>query len=356
MPFEIVRDDLTNMSVDAIVNTANPMPIVGRGVDNGIHEAAGPGLLEARRKTGEIACGDAAVTPAFNLRSRYVIHTVGPVWKGGQCGEAALLGSCYRKSLELALANNCESVAFPLISTGNYGFPKDLAMQIAMGEFSRFLMHNDMHIYLVVFSKDAYDLSEKLFTSVKSYIDENYVHQKTEAEYTRGPARLFDRLFNRGNDRRSAPPTASPYCEGYASYESTEYDHQFTPQAAKEPNWSDMMKNLDSGFSETLLKLIDKSGKKDPEVYRKANVDRKTFSKIRNNPAYQPSKSTAIAFALALELSLEETKDFIARAGYALSKSNLRDVIIEYFIVNRQYDINLLNEVLFKYDLMLIGA
>lgn len=183
MPFEIVRNDIVNMQVDAIVNTANPDPVIGSGVDSGIHKAAGAKLLAARQKIGCIAPGDAVVTPGYGLDAKYVIHTVGPVWKGGNCHEEQILSSCYRKSLELAKKYQCESIAFPMISTGNYEFPKPLALQIAVREISTFLMENEMQIYLVVFGREAFALSEKLFKSVSSYIDENYIRSKTLDEY-----------------------------------------------------------------------------------------------------------------------------------------------------------------------------
>lgn len=165
MPFEIVRNDIVNMQVDAVVNTANPNPVIGSGVDSGIHKKAGYELLLARQKIGCIDFGDAVITPGFNLDAKYVIHTVGPIWEDGNQGEEQILSSCYRKSLALAKEHECESIAFPLIATGNYGFLKPLALQIAVREISTFLLENEMQIYLVVFGKEAFALSEKLFKS-----------------------------------------------------------------------------------------------------------------------------------------------------------------------------------------------
>ncbi len=345
MPFEIVRNDIVNMQVDAVVNTANPKPVIGSGIDSGIHKKAGPKLLEARKKIGRIDFGDAAVTPGFGMDVGYIIHTAGPVWKGGSHGEEQILSSCYRKSLALAREYKCESVAFPLIATGNYGFPKPLALQIAINEISTFLLDNEMQVYLVVFEKEAFVLSEKLFKSVSSYIDENYIYSKTIDEY--GTAE-FNRMVQTRRIQEDTYSLQSP--EMYANI----------PDGAAVPmdsdNWGRLLKNLDAGFSETLLKLIDRTGRKDSEIYKKANVDRKLFSKIRNNMNYKPSKTTALAFAFALELSLDETKDFIGRAGFALSHSSKLDVIVEYFLVNRNYDIFELNEVLFEFDQPLIGA
>ena len=338
MPFEIVRNDIVNMRVDAVVNTANPNPVIGSGVDSGIHKKAGHELLVARQKIGCIDFGDAAITPGFDLDARYVIHTVGPVWKDGSHREEQILSSCYRNSLTLAKEHECESIAFPLIATGNYGFPKPLALQIAVREISTFLLENEMQVYLVVFGKEAFALSEKLFISVSSYIDENYIRSKTLDEY--GTKSMYG---SRPETRRIREQECADMPVGAA-----------IPMDSDE--WGQLLKDLDAGFSETLLQLIDRTGKKDSEIYKKANVDRKLFSKIRNNMDYRPSKTTALAFAFALELDVDETKDFISRAGFALSHSSKFDVIVEYFLVNRNYNVFELNEVLFAFDQPLIGA
>ena len=356
MPFEIVRNDIVNMQVDAVVNTANPNPVIGSGVDSGIHKKAGQKLLLARQKIGCIAFGDAAITPGFNLDAKYVIHTVGPVWEDGNHREDQILSSCYRKSLALAKEHECESIAFPLIATGNYGFPKPLALQIAVREISTFLLENEMQIYLVVFGKEAFALSEKLFKSVSSYIDENYIRSKTLDEYgteiVHGPRletrRIREQLKQSEQIREDiCPPQSYKECLAMSA------DAEVTMGS---DDWGQLLKNLDAGFSETLLQLIDRTGKKDSVIYKKANVDRKLFSKIRNNMDYKPSKTTALAFAFALELDVDETKDFIGRAGFALSHSSKFDVIVEYFLINRNYDVFELNEVLFAFDQPLIGA
>lgn len=356
MPFEIVRNDIVNMQVDAVVNTANPNPVIGSGVDSGIHKKAGHDLLEARRKIGCIDFGDAVITPGFGLDAKYVIHTVGPVWKDGNQQEEQILASCYRKSLALAKENQCESIAFPLIATGNYGFPKPLALKIAVREISAFLLENEMQIYLVVFGREAFALSEKLFRSISSYIDENYIRSKTMDEY--GTEMVYgSRLESRRT--REGLQQSNYFHENIRPSQALEAC-QDRPVGAGIPrntvDWGKLLKDLDAGFSETLLKLIDRTGKKDSEIYKKANVDRKLFSKIRNNMDYKPSKTTALAFAFALELNIEETKDFIGRAGFALSHSSKFDVIVEYFLVNRNYDVFELNEVLFAFDQPLIGA
>ncbi len=355
MPFEIVRNDIVNMQVDAIVNTANPYPIIGSGVDIAIHKKAGYELLQARQKIGCINFGDAVITPGFNLDANYVIHTVGPVWEDGDHQEEMILSLCYRKSLALAKEHNCESVAFPLIATGNYGFPKPLALQIAVREISTFLLENEMNIYLVVFSKEAFSLSEKLFKSVSSYIDENYICRKILDEY--GTEGMYSSRQEKGLIRNHFKQSKRNYEDICLTENSEEYNAScFEATPIDFDDLRQLMKNMDAGFSEMLLKLIDRTGKKDSEIYKKANIDRKLFSKIRNNVDYKPSKTTALAFAFALELDIDETKDFIGRAGFALSHSSKFDVIVEYFLVNKNYNVFELNEVLFAFDQPLIGS
>jgi len=342
MPFEIVRNDITNMRVDAIVNTANPRPVIGLGTDSMIHEKAGPNLLKARQKIGSIDMGCAAVTPGFGLHARYVIHTVGPVWDGGGYGEEQLLRNCYDNSLKLALKKGCKSVAFPLISTGNYGFPKDRALQIAISAFSTFLMEHEMLIYLVVFDRASFKLSEKLFQSVASYIDQHYVDNCEIAVYG-APAE------KRRSSRRRRDMDV---CESAVLHECSPCGSMAAPKAM---SLEDMLKQADAGFTETLLKLIDKTGKKDSAIYKKANISKQHFSKIRNNPNYKPTKSTAIALALALELDLEATKDLIGRAGYALTNSSKFDLIIRYFIEQGNYNVVEINIALYEFDQSILG-
>ncbi len=341
MPFEIVRNDITQMTVDAIVNTANPLPVIGAGTDARIHEQAGPELLRARQAIGSIAAGYAGITPAFRLRAKYVIHTVGPIWNGGGCGEESLLRSCYDSSLKLAVQYGCQSVAFPLISTGNYGFPKDKALQIAISAFSAFLVEQEMQIYLVVFDRASFKLSEKLFQNVAGYIDEHYVELYTAAvcdASADGSSRLR---------RQNTHAPARRAAFGVMPLQSA------APKAA---SLEDMLKQADAGFTETLLKLIDRSGKKDSEIYKKANISKQHFSKIRNNPNYRPTKATALAFAVALELDVEQTKDLIGRAGYALTNSSKSDLIIRYFIEQGNYNIVEINIALYEFDQALLGA
>lgn len=336
MPFEIVRNDITQMVVDAIVNTANPRPVIGSGTDSMIHEKAGPQLLEARRKIGNIERGSAAITPAFRLRAKYVIHTVGPVWEDGNHAEPLQLHNCYANSLRLALENHCHSIAFPLISTGNYGFPKDRALQIAINVFSTFLLEHDMQIYLVVFDQAAYHLSEKLFQGVASYIDQHFV-DTCERSALADTRLMQDRNFEPKASRERVFPSAPM-------------------PASKAFSLMDSLKKADAGFSERLLQLIDQTGQKDSVIYKKANISKQHFSKIRNNPNYQPTKTTAIAFALALELNLEQTMDLIGRAGFTLSKSSKFDLIIRYFIERQEYNVVAINVALYEFDQPLLGA
>ena len=338
MPLQIIRNDITKMAVDAIVNAAKESLLGGGGVDGCIHRAAGPELLEECRTLGGCRTGQAKITKAYRLPCKYVIHTVGPVWQDGKQGEREKLASCYRTSLALAKEHGCETVAFPLISSGVYGYPKDQALRVAVDTIGQFLLENDMTVYLVIFDRVAYQISGKLFADIAEYIDDHYVDEHTD--FRRERLRRMNRL----------EMVESAVCEESAA--------PCAPMAVGAVGGSldDLLQDLDAGFSETLLRLIDRTGKKDSEIYKKANVDRKLFSKIRNNPGYKPSKATALAFAIALELDLEETKDLIARAGFTLSHSSKFDVIIEYFIQQKNYDIFEINEALFAFDQSLLGA
>ena len=341
MPFEIVRNDITQMRVDAIVNTANPRPVIGSGVDAGIHRAAGPELLTAREKIGRIGVGEAAITPGFGLNAKFVIHTVGPVWRGGLLGERKLLRGCYEASLALAAENGCASIAFPLISTGNYGFPKDEALQIALDAIRGFLNDHEMLVSLVVFDRESFQLSRERYREVASFIDENYIQEQASRQFSlRGNRDAVEEFCVPMECAEAAPPRESVPL----------------PYGKPKPSLADLLAQTDAGFSETLLKLIDKTGRKDSEIYTRANLSRQHFSKIRNNPHYQPTKPTAIALALALELDLEQTRDLIGRAGYALTGSSKFDVIIMYFIREKNYNLFDINAALFEFDQSLLGG
>ena len=332
MPLIIVRNDITTMRVDAIVNAANESLLGGGGVDGCIHRAAGPELLAECRRLGGCRTGEAKLTRGYRLPCKYIIHTVGPVWHGGDHGEQELLVSCYRTSLALARKHHCQTVAFPLISSGVYGYPKEQALRTAMDAIGAFLLEHDMTVYLVIFDRSAYQISSRLFADIAAYIDDHYVDAHTD--------------FIRSRPCPASIPVETQMAPSPA----------FSPASRPPRSLDDRLKHLDAGFSETLLTRIDRSGKKDSEIYKRANVDRKLFSKIRSNPDYRPSKPTALAFAIALELDLTETRDLIARAGYALSRSSKFDVIIEYFISQRNYNIYEINEALFAFDQSLLGA
>ncbi len=337
MPLKIVRQDITKMKVDAIVNAANESLLGGGGVDGAIHRAAGEELLVECRKLGGCKTGKAKLTGGYNLPANYVIHTVGPIYDDGKHGEKALLESCYRESLALAKEKGCESIAFPLISSGAYRYPKDLALKVAIDMIGNFLLENEMTVYIVIFDKKSYKISEKLFSDIAEYIDDNYVEEYMDR-------RLERRRFNAAASAR--PRSSKGEFDGFIECMTI----------AAEDDLEAKIKQLDESFSQMLLRKIDEKGMTDAECYKKANIDRKLFSKIRGDVHYRPSKPTAIAFAIALELSLCETEDMLRKAGFALSHSNKFDVIIEYFISIGNYNIYEINEALFAFDQSLLGA
>lgn len=336
MPLQIIRNDITKIRCDAIVNAANETLLGGGGVDGAIHRGAGKELLEECKTLGGCKTGEAKITGGYKLPCKYIIHTVGPIWRGGNYDERKLLESCYKNSLALAKENNCESVAFPIISSGVYGYPMDEAMKVAVDTIGSFLLHNDMLVYIVVYNKTAVNMGNKLFADIAEYIDDNYVAEHTDVycESMRMPLCSM------------ALPTDIESDSVIDSYDM--------PKPESIDDWVNNV--IDESFSEMLLRKIDEHGMKDSECYKKANIDRKLFSKIRSNSQYKPSKTTAIAFAIALELSLDETKDMLMKAGFALSHSNKFDIIIEYFISKGNYNIFEINEALFAFDQSLLGA
>ena len=363
MPMQIVRNDITKMTCDAIVNAAKNSLLGGGGVDGAIHAAAGPGLLEECAALGGCATGEAKITGAYNLPCRYVIHTVGPVWHGGEQHERELLESCYKNSLRLAVENNCESVAFPLISSGVFGYPKEQAMRVAIDTISDFLLEHELLVYIVVYGSTAYTISTKLFSDVQAYIDDHYVAQhsdpgrerrRREAEGYNMPA-SFMLTHSEPTPDASVSADTAPMPQAAAMPAAA-------PKASKKPksigiqHIKDLLKHVDESFSEMLLRKIDEKGMTDAQCYKKANIDRKLFSKIRSDRLYKPSKSTAIAFAIALELPLGEANELLTKAGYAFSPSDKSDVIIKFFIENGNYNIFDINEVLFAFDQRLLGA
>ena len=340
MPLLFVRNDITKMQVDAIVNAANKTLLGGGGVDGSIHRAAGAKLLKQCLTLGGCKTGEAKRTDGFNLPCKYVIHTVGPVWHGGQRGEEELLSSCYRRSLEIAAASDCESVAFPLISAGVYGYPRAQALDVAVRTIQAFLQTHDMTVYMVLFDRESLQAAASKFGDVQAYINDRYVQQ----------AELSDERY-----RASRP---SPKRRTWGQYVPRETEDAACPTAAafREETLDDLLQQLDESFAQMLFRKIDEKGMTDVQCYKRANIDRKLFSKIRSNPAYKPGKQTVIAFAVALELSLEETKEMLLKAGYALSHSSKFDIIIEFFIVHGKYDVTEINEALFAFDQKLLGA
>ena len=330
MPLYIVRDDITAMKVDAIVNAANESLLGGGGVDGAIHRAAGPGLLAECRTLGGCKTGHAKITKGYRLPAAHVIHTVGPVWRGGGYSERELLTSAYRSSLELAREHHCRTVAFPLISSGAYGYPKDQALKVAVDTIGDFLLDHEMTVYLVVFDRMAYTIGAKLFAEIAAYIDDRYAEEHTAPNE---------------EGRRAAFAAASANGELWAP----------APCAAAPGSLEEALGRLDESFSQMLLRKIDEKGMTDAQCYKKANIDRKLFSKIRSDVHYKPSKPTAMAFAVALELPLEEARELLEKAGFAFSHASKFDIIVEYFIARRNYNIFEINEALFAFDQSLLG-
>ena len=323
MSFEIVRNDIVNMDVDAIVNTANPRPVIGAGTDSAVHKAAGPRLLEARKKIGSIPRGESAITPGFDLKAKYVIHTVGLYWEGGQKGEEDLLRRCYDSALELALENHCRSIAFPLLATGCYGFPKDTALSIAVRACSEFLLRHRMKIYLVVFHEEAFRLSRQLTDSVRSFVDQNYVDRAHDSEY----------LFPGG--AMYAPQRQSRRMEEEMLLCRSE---SAAPIEQLKESLAQRLQQQSESFTETMLRLMAERDLTDPEVYGRIFMDRKTFNKIKNHPDHHPQKKTAIQLANALRLNWDQARDFLAKAGYAFSDNSMTDVIFQYCFEHEIYD------------------
>lgn len=359
MPFRIERNDITKIKVDAIVNAANNSLLGGGGVDGAIHAAAGPKLLEECMTLGGCETGDAKLTKGYNLPAKFVIHTVGPVWHGGGNGEEAKLRSCYRRCLEIADKNGLESIAFPLISAGVYGYPKKEAFDIAVDEIRSFLTKSDIEVILIVFDKGVFTISNERFREIREYIDDNYVeekkllypraHNEPFIEAARGTSEKPRKKHLFGKKSEKHPETGSDS----TPVENLLLDAGDLHEAAEfsAPALHSMLPfTVDESFSEMLLRLIDEKGMKDSECYFRANVDRKLFSKIRCNKDYKPSKETAIAFAIALELDLDDTEELLSKAGYTLSRSILFDVIIRFFLENKKYNIFEINETLFSFD------
>ncbi len=347
MPLQIIRQDITKMKVDAIVNTTNEEMVGYSGVDLAVHTAAGPLLDDECRKIRPLGLGTAKITKGYNLDTKYIIHTSGPVWHGGLVGESIILKSCYTESLKLAVANGCESVAFPLISAGAYGYPKDQVLKFAIQVITEFLFEHELNVYLCIHDRKSYEFSRTVFNEICNFIDDDYVEEICADFDSR--IELFESrvLPNeiRCRDKLSAPEP--PVCASMPAPTSS----------VGNKTLQEYMKAMDKSFAYKLFDLIDSKGMTDVECYKKANVDKKTFSKIKCNPdTYKPSKQTAVAFAIALELTLDETQDLLASAGLTLSRSFTFDKIIRYYLQKGVYDIFEINEALFEFDQMLLGC
>ena len=412
MPFQIIRNDITKVRADVIVNSANPQPVIGSGTDSAIYAAAGAEkLLARRRRIGDITPGDAAVTPAFHLHAKHIIHTVGPVWVDGDHGERETLRSCYRRSLILAAELKARSIAFPLIATGVYGFPRDEALSIALGEIQKFLLNHEMQVILVVFERSSFELSRRLVGEIEAFIDDYGVAAVREAEYAFGtfpepkarrrteslPATGSAELLENENRSRTESPPASGRAEEFEevnrrrlkSYTFRKRENQSwrentlddlspipaektdvcppvtfsdaldalpaTGMVPKESSLESLLAHTGDTFQQRLLQLIDESGMTDAAVYKKANIDRRVFSKMRSRKDYKPKKVTAVAFAIALELDLDTMTDLLSRAEIAFSPSSKFDLIVTYFVTHRNYDIFEINATLFKYGQPILG-
>lgn len=341
MPLQIIRQDITKMKVDAIVNTTNKEMVGYSGVDLAVHKMAGPKLDKECEKIAPLGLGEAKITKGYNLLAKYIIHTSGPVWQGGNKGESESLKSCYLESLKIAVKKGCKTVAFPLISSGAYGYPKDQVLKFAVDVITEFLFEHELMVYLCVFDRTSYEFSQKLFSEIADFLGDDCCDEYdgislSVRENVLSQPVLFDR--NEAPDCRSMLPGSRP-------------------DSARGKSLKEYMKSMDKSFAYKLFDLIDERGMTDVECYKKANVDKKTFSKIKCNPnKYRPSKQTAVAFAIALRLSLEETQELLASAGLTLSRSFIFDKIIIYFIQKENYDIFEINEALFEFDQVLLGC
>ncbi|MCL2338238.1 MAG: macro domain-containing protein [Firmicutes bacterium] len=369
MPLTLLRNDITKLPVDAIVNAANTGLRKGGGVCGAIFGAAGAERLQAAcDRLAPIKTGEAVITEGFMLPAKYIIHVAGPVYRGGKHGEEGLLRACYLNALELALQHNCESIAFPLISSGIYGYPKAEALRVATAAISDFISEHDINVSLVLFDKASFAISQQLLGDVESYIEDRYVDEHLALRRKLSDAELKDFAFAETEaevevelevddlDLTKLREESLEFLEPVA--EKAPIASPASPQGSLAPgtDLDSLVSNLDEPFAAMLLRLIDATGKKDAEIYRRANIDRRLFSKIRGNANYAPSKPTVLAFAVALELTLEQTADLLGRAGFALSPSRKFDVIVEFFIANRKYNIFQINEVLFSYDQPLLGG
>ena len=343
MPFLMIRNDITKVAADAIVNPANRDLLQGSGTSRAIYQAAGEQELTAACEAiGHCDLGRAVCTPAFGLPAKYIFHAVCPMWHGGGDGEAEQLAGAYRSALELAAAYHCESVAFPLLSSGNYGYPKEQAFRIAVDIITQYVMEHDLTVYLVLYDRDSLAVSRKLFTSVEEYIDDHYVAQNDESY-------RFDRRRREWAEQRRLEEAAALPMLGAVPAPAAA-----APKAAR--SLESLMDNLGESFTTRLLRTIDERGLKDSTVYKQSNISRQHFSKIQCNRDYNPKKKTVLAFAVGLRLSEDETIDLLKSAGYAFSDGSKRDWIVRYCLEHKIYNINQVNAILFEWEQEQLGA
>ena len=355
MPFLMIRNDITKVAADAIVNPANRNLLQGSGTSRAIYQAAGEQELTASCEAiGRCDLGRAVCTPAFGLPAKYIFHAVCPAWHGGGFGEAEQLAGAYHSALELAAEYHCESVAFPMLSSGNYGYPKEQAFRIAVDTITQYVMEHDLTVYLVLYDRDSLAVSRKLFASVEEYIDDHYVAQNDESYQ-------FDRRRRESAERRrrleedtALADREYPAQECASPAFATVLRQQSAPMAAR--SLKNLMDNLGESFTTRLLRLIDERGLKDSTVYKQSNISRQHFSKIQCNRDYNPKKKTVLAFAVGLHLSEDETIDLLKSAGYAFSDGSKRDWIVRYCLEHKIYNINQVNTLLFEYDQEQLGA
>ena len=343
MPFRIIRDDITKVKADALVNPANPEPVIGGGVESAIYEAAGKEkLLEARKELGRLQPGKVGVTEAFNLAAKYIIHVSGLYWEGGNSFEARCLKECYEKALKAALDKGCKSIAFPLLGTGTYGFPKDIGLDVAVSTFTEFLEEYEMEITLVVFDNEAVNVSGKLAYEVKSFIDDKYALEVLETEYKKD--RNIE-CYELPNERFHLLLKEETY--DVLDNACTKDTFSAKPSGSLEAALKNIYKE---SFEKHLQQLINKKGLRNSEVYAAANISKQYFSKLFKGQV-KPSKDKMLALAVGLRLNMDEVVDFLRIAGYALSPISQTDTVVEYFIRKQEYNVLKINIVLFDYGL-----
>lgn len=366
MPFKIIRNDITKMRVDAIVNTASAEPTYETGVDRAIYQAAGEKkLLRARQKIGYLEEGDTALTPAFQLSAKYIIHAVSPIYIDGTCGEEEKLRRCYKGSLELAKSKRCKSIAFPLIATGNFAYPREEGMSIALQEIQKFLLDHDMMVYLVVFDDASVKVSGQLFNEIESYVDAHYVGRCIVEEYATFESvraadtedlelTFFDDEEEEFEDATESVPQDTAELPPLPPMEPMCSAPECPPKApviftAPARSLQELVNNVGETFQQRLLRLISEKEMTTVEAYKAAYKDKKFFYKISKNVNYQPTKHTVYAFAIALQLSLDETKDLLASAGLAMSQASRFDIIMQYVFEHEIYDFYTIDCILYDF-------